>query len=306
MNFRDKEKSRATDIIENVIRAKGNGLYGNKHYPFMLQDGQFNLWDGIREDALHYFNKYNIAWWRSGEEKLPTGHILSSQVACVNHLYWLRSRKNAALAIIKGIIPDVVDVGIIDEGYIGFEVIGAKNYLGEKSHSRGANATAVDAAMIAKTTEQNILIFIEWKYTEIYGGKTKYKPARADIYDRIIDEKGSPIRIENKEAVYFEPYYQLMRQMLLAWKMVQAGDYDCDDFIHLHVIPSGNVELLKTNRSPYLPGNNLTDAWKSALRNPEKYKIIDPKELLDPIKNIQDTKSILRYLAGRYWEQIST
>ena len=81
MNFKDSEKRRAPDIIENVIGGKGNGLYANRRYPFVLQDRIQNLWDQIRNEAIDYFERYNIVWWSDDDRNIPTGHVLSSQVA---------------------------------------------------------------------------------------------------------------------------------------------------------------------------------------------------------------------------------
>ena len=44
---------------------------------------------GIREDAIAYFRSNHIPWWKGAADE-PTGHVLSSQIACVNHLYLLR------------------------------------------------------------------------------------------------------------------------------------------------------------------------------------------------------------------------
>jgi len=55
MSYRDSEKAKAQRILNDSIRAKGNGRFGGKRYGFVLEQGELNLWDGIREDALHYF-----------------------------------------------------------------------------------------------------------------------------------------------------------------------------------------------------------------------------------------------------------
>jgi hypothetical protein len=302
MNYRDNEKTRTQKILNAVIRARGNGQFGKKRYEFVLDQGELNLWDGIREDALDYFKKYNIAWWRGGPENIPTGHLFSSQVACLNHLYWLRTRKDAALAMARGLHSDVDDVEIIDGGYIAFEVVGEKNYLCERSHGRGANATAFDAVMIAKKKNgNNLLIAIEWKYTEKYNQNFLYKPARAKIYDQHLDDPDGPLKVDKNEALYYEPHYQLMRQALLSWKMVQAREHSVDEYLHVHVIPNGNKELLDVNTSPLLNGSSLHEAWQSVLKDPGTYNIIDPQDLLAPVMKLPETKSIFTYLKDRYW-----
>lgn len=302
MNYRDSEKARSQEILNKIIRAKGNGYFSGRRYEFVLDQGELNLWDGIREDALDYFKKNSIAWWKGGPENIPTGHLFSSQIACLNHLYWLRKRKDAVLAVVKELHSEVYDIEIMDDGYIEFEVIGKKNYLGERSHSRGANATAFDSVVIAKKNKgNNLLIVIEWKYTEKYNGKNLYKKERAKIYDRFFDDSSCPIKVKEKKSLCYEPYYQLMRQTLLSWKMTKAQEYGCDEYIHIHVIPKENKELLDVNTSPLLKGIGLEEAWKSVLKNPRRYNVISPKNLLAPVINLPETKSIITYLDKRYW-----
>ena len=62
----------------------------NGHWAW-LAVAALNLWAGIREDALGYFEANRISWWKGAQDR-PTGHLLSSQIACVNQLYPLRQR----------------------------------------------------------------------------------------------------------------------------------------------------------------------------------------------------------------------
>ena len=74
-----------------------------------------------------------------------------------------------------------------------------------------------------KNTGSNILVLIEWKYTEEYREENKYIPERYNIYNKLLQEYDSPIVTEDYESLYYEPFYQLMRQTLLGWKMAQLG-----------------------------------------------------------------------------------
>lgn len=237
-----------------------------------------------------------------GKHNLPSGHLLSSQVSCVNHLFWLRTDQEAASQILNSVSEKFVSAEIVDDGYVEFEVIGERNYLGERSHSRGANATSIDAVMIGKQDSgEKILVMIEWKYTESYRvGESKYIPAREEIYDPLLLEEDCPIKVSNPEILYYEPFYQLMRQAILGWKMVQAGEYGCTDYLHVHVIPAGNKELLKTVTSPGLSGYDLSTAWKGILEKPEKYLVITPENLIWSQQNREDLP-IISYLKQRYW-----
>ena len=289
---------------DELFRDPGAGLFFKKEREFVLQDATLNLWAGIRDDAIEYFKENSIAWWMGDENTEPTGHLLSSQVACLNHLYFVRQRKDAATAILKNICEGIDQAVPFDNGFVAFEVIGDDNYLNERSHTRGANATSVDAVMVGKKKPgSKVLFFIEWKYTEEYREEDKYIPARYEIYDPLLEDPDSPIDVEDYSSLYYEPFYQLMRQALLGWKMVQHREYHCDEFIHLHVIPEDNVEMMARVTSPGLRsrGDNISDVWKSVLRDPSRYMTITQEEFLRPACGCPDTHSIAAYLEKRYW-----
>lgn len=301
MNYRDQEKKRIIALRNEIFRDAGGGTYKGKQYPFVLENPTLNLWDGIREDCYRYFEDNKITWW-GGEKEGVTGHLLSSQVACLNHLYPVRQRKDLATAILKTLRKDISSAVRMDSGFVEFEVVGHENYLGERSHSRGINATSIDAVMVGKKKSgANILVLIEWKYTEEYGSNDLYIPARAKIYDPLLAEKGCPILAEPTRDLYYEPFYQLMRQTLLGWLMVKIGEYGCDEFIHVHVIPEENTKLLETVTAPYLTGTSMSDAWKHLLTHPDAYSVISPDVFMQPIETCADSHSILCYLAKRYW-----
>jgi len=304
MSYREDQRRKATAMRDALFRDPGAGYFFKKERDFVLQDATLNLWAGIREDAIEYFKENSIAWWMGDENTEPTGHLLSSQVACLNHLYFVRQRKDAATAILKNICAGIDQAVTVDNGFVEFEVIGNRNHLNERSHTRGANATSVDAVMVGeKKPGSNILFLIEWKYTEEYREENKYIPARYEIYNPLLEEEHSPILVEDFSSLYYEPFYQLMRQTLLGWRMVQRRDYQCDEWIHLHVIPEDNAEMRERITSPGLRsrGDNISDVWKSVLREPTRYMTITPEEFLRPAWGCPDTHSIAAYLEKRYW-----
>ncbi len=305
MSYREGERKKATAIRDALFRDPGAGIFFSKEREFVLQDATLNLWAGIRDDAMEYFKRNTIAWWMGDENSEPTGHLLSSQVACINHLYFARQRKDIATSILKNLSEKIVEAMPVDDGYVEFEVIGAHNHLNEKSHTRGANSTSVDAVMVGKKNSgSNILILIEWKYTEEYRKEDKYIPERYNVYNKLLVEENCPIVSEDYSSLYYEPFYQLMRQTLLGWKMVQHGEYQCDEYIHLHVIPEGNVELRDRITSPNLrsKGDNLSHVWKLVLREPFRYIVVTPEEFIKPTIDCPDTRSIVAYLEKRYWK----
>ena len=57
---------------------------------FVLLNGEKNIFKPIRKEVIEYFSKNKISWWGGSK---PTGHVLSSQIACVNHLESLGYRE---------------------------------------------------------------------------------------------------------------------------------------------------------------------------------------------------------------------
>jgi hypothetical protein len=311
--YREKEREKSITLLGRIFNDTGGGTFANGHnYPFVLQNHDLNLWAGIRDNALAYFKNNHIPWWMS-TPKIPTGHLLSSQIACVNHLYCLRDQKELAAKVLQNIDNRIIGAEAItypdiDTGYVAFEIVGKENYLGERQHTRGANATSVDAIMIGKKTDgRNILALIEWKYTEYYEyEKSLYIPARYEIYNPLLADKESPFKSVTREdkpfePLYYEPFYELMRQTLLGWKIIEANEYNCNEYIHLYIVPDENVELLLKNTSPSLKRNTINEIWQDVLKAPSRFKIISPKKFLEPLKNEPKTNALLDYLEDRYW-----
>ena len=304
MNYREKQRQRSIKIRDELFRDPGDGLYRNIKREFVLSKPDLNLWTGMREDALDYYKKNKISWWDAGDE--PPGHLLSSQIACANHLYFLRQREDAVTSVLKNINNKIQKAIKIDTGFVEFEKVGSKRLGKEKQLTRGANCTSIDALMIGENIYgKRILFLIEWKYTELYGSESKSKGKSGEIrlkaYEELLHSDGCPINAKNIKDLYYEPFYQLMRQTLLGWEMVKRKEYKVDDWLHLHVIPNENKELKNTITSPCLKGKNMEEAWKGVLIDPNKYISIDPEELISPIKDCLDTKSLLTYLEKRYW-----
>lgn len=302
MSYREDQRRRAVSTRDALFKDPGTGLFFGKQRDFVLKDPSLNLWAGIRDDAKHYFSTNRIAWWK-GTEADPTGHLLSSQVACVNHLYFLRQRKDIATAVLKQIEPTIFEALPIGEGYVEFEYIGSRQYLKEPAFTRGSNCTSVDAAMLGSTTnKQRILFLIEWKYTESYNPEDLYITRRANVYDPLIFSNGGPfIAGITERALYYDPFYQMMRQTLLAWQFEKHREMDCAQCVNVHVIPKENKDLKETITSPGLQGRNIHEAWRKVLKSPEKYVSTDPCDLLKDARELPDTKSWLNYLKARYW-----
>ena len=296
---------------------KGNGYFMGKPRHFVLKDGMNNLYEPIRNDVIRYFKDNKISWW--GGDK-PSGHTLSSQIACLNHLFAIMGDKEAVLAMLNGVRDEFKEVLSVQcdaaPQYIGFEVVSEEDPLNEKTSTRGSNCTSVDAFIYAKHKDDSIwLIPIEWKYTEHYANLDKSNE------DRQGEEKGSngkgQERVRRYSALtdaslqlksldsyygsiyYQEPFYQLMRQTLWAENVVKLKEekLKADNYMHIHVTPSANKDLLDKKYS--VSGMGMEETWRSMLTNQSKYIIVDPQKLLEPIKD--KYPELVSYLKKRYW-----
>jgi hypothetical protein len=269
--------------------------------------GGASLYPPFREGVLKYYKDYCITWW--GGSDGPTDSPISSQVACINHLEPARLNHEVAIQLARKHIRDAAEVLPIEGGFLAYEWVGTKSYLKERGwspKSRGKNITSVDALMVVKRRDGQVsLIVIEWKYTECYSGKclsiSDKGTKRVEIYRSLLEEPECPIRVGDYERLFFDPYYQLMRQTLLAWQMIKHRELGATDWVHVHVAPRANVQLLEIITSPRLTGfRTMEGAWKSVLVEPGKYRLVSPHEALPSIESNNDMDRWLTWLAERY------
>lgn len=306
MNYKEIQRKKQEEKRDIIFRDGGKGQFKGKEREFVLSIPELNLWEGIREDAIEYFKNNKITWWESGNT--PSGHLLSSQIACLNHLYYIRHRKEIATAILQNMFSGIKKALILDDGFVEFEKTGKTPLGKEKSCQRGANCTSIDAMMLGETTEgRRILFIIEWKYTESYNGENLAEgesgQTRKDAYEALVNLPNSPIKPQYYYDLFYEPFYQMMRQTLFAWQIVNNREYNADEYIHIDVIPKDNLELRNKITSKNLQplGNNISDVWRNVINDPTKYIMTDPESFLSPVAKLADTKSFIRYLEKRYW-----
>lgn len=180
MSYKSKQRARGEQLIQSGFfdTDMGWSIFRKKLYSFVLQDGRNNLHPDIRTDALSYFLQNKIVWWPGSYG--PTGHVLSSQIACLNHLFPIRQNKDQVLNLLQSVTDDFIEVFPIAEnipGYIQFEAVGGDvNFLNEGKNTRGSQCTSVDAFVYAlHRNGKRFLIPIEWKYVEAYDNGDKQK-----------------------------------------------------------------------------------------------------------------------------------
>jgi len=329
MGYKEKQCEKQQNLIskKNLFDgAEANGKYRGKKREFILKNGKFNIYKSIRDndDVIKYYKNNGIQWWGG---KKPSGHVLSSQIACINHLFPIRTNHDLLLCILNKAtnknfkellpIPEWLDKKEENPHYVAFEAISKNDHLNEGNLSRGSNCTSVDALMIAKNNEGVWLIPIEWKYTERYANEDKstedrkgeHKGTNSVGLERLrryqgLIQKSEQLNKKYKDyqgTIYFqEPFYQLMRQTL--WTDLSLKDFGATKFLHLHIVPEANKELLnhKFKRFPEF-AKGMVENWRSLLKEPDLYLCKDPKTIFESIKD--SYPDLFNYLNERYWKE---
>lgn len=330
--YQELQRTKAEILIKTgnpvFYGAKSGKFFMTKNRDFVLLDSQKNIFAPIYKDVIEYFRNNDISWWGG---KNPTGHVLSSQIACINHLFQIRNDKSAVMTVLKNVSSDFEDVFQINTdtdlpAYIQFEAVSDNDYLNEGQPTRGTNCTSIDALIYAKHKNgKKWLIPIEWKYTEYYnnadksiedsnrkspnyrkGNEAKGKE-RLERYcyhknGSLIDSSGylKKMPVYRNSVYFFEPFYQLMRQTLWAEQMIKNKNKEtlkADNFVHLHIIPEKNSDLLKKVYKCY--GLDMEKTWRKLIKDQSKYLILSPESFLKGIDS-KKYKDLLVYLKTRY------
>ncbi len=234
MTYKDLQCQRVETLIHQTDVFDGDPGEDHKcirKYDYMLRDGQNNLFKPYRAEMISYMANNGAAWWGGGG---PPVNPLSSQAACLNHLFPFREDAEAVLAIARKISPDIVAVLPIETdryapAYIQFEAVSDEDHLNEGCVTRGSNCTSLDALIYAVHKDgRKLLLPIEWKYTEVYGDENKAEgtsgQTRKGRYDGLMKQSRQLLAAPKEPSVYyFEPFYQLMRQTLWAEQMIAHG-----------------------------------------------------------------------------------
>lgn len=218
--------------------------------------------DPVHADAIRDFFRYSddegaqeIGW------HTRSNHGASSQACCVNFLFpmardpALLSRWVDHVMGIEGVEVQPIDRRCAEDWYLTFEWFPAVDYLNEANsrgaRTRGANSTSVDAALRYVHEGKSNLLLVEWKYTEAYGSKRTASHERGDEtrerrYANLWRRPHGPVRIDAPVRLsdfFLDPWYQLLRQQMLAYHCEVDPLGDFDRVTVLHVSPSDNTGL---------------------------------------------------------------
>ncbi|GAI95287.1 unnamed protein product [marine sediment metagenome] len=145
--------------------------------------------------------------------------------------------------------------------YLAFEWIGVCDYLGEtrrkgSERTRGANFTSADFIFRFRRKDGKIQIVLgEWKYTEEYRRLDKGIEVRKQNYHLAFSRHGGVFERCSEDlykALFFAPFYQLMRLQLLAQEMEYGREMEADVVSVLYICPEANKEFRERVTSPKL------------------------------------------------------
>lgn len=276
------------DQADYFARSKIAAGFGGSAWRLEGRGG--NLVPDIREAAEAYFRDKRITWHRHAN------HGLSSQVCCLNFLMPLATRPDVLSQIIGHALgmepPKMLPVESGPNGedwYVGFEWTGKQDYLGEwpkgGTATRGANATSADAVVRFNGDAGVETLLIEWKFTEAYGapladrrsadGVSGGNLTRDARYAQKSFAPAGPIRADlglELKDFFWEPFYQLLRQQILASAMQTAREDGADRVRVLHVSPAENGALHKV-AAPALRrfGTDAFEAFSAVLVEPSTF-----------------------------------
>ncbi len=293
---------------------------GHKGKDYRLATRELNLAPAIRGQAEDYFKAHKIVWHRHAN------HGLSSQVCCLNFLMPLAERP-AMLARLVGKAlgtapPEMLPVETGPHGrlwYVGFEWIGREDYLGEhgsKAPTRGANVTSADAVVRFRLQGRLQTLLIEWKYTEAYGGALsggeRSAETRTARYRDGLTAPNGPLKANLDlplTAFFYEPFYQLLRQQMLAWRMQVAQEDGAERVQVLHISSAANTALHAVTSPTLRERFGATDAFKvfrDLLDQPHDLIEARTETLFAPLLHDTDAGTWGEYLRERYTFVTST
>lgn len=300
--------------IQNV-KGKIVKVVENKPYILKPENSVLNLAPFIRVTVQNYFKENGITWWREQEDGYtPPGHILSSQVNCVNHLFALRNDLEALKIIVENAtdlkVEKILRSPLDKDGYLTFEfTCENKRLLKERGSTRGSNCTSIDALLYVLTKDgKKVLVPIEWKYTEHYSERRIV--TKKNDFHSVIEQKmntrylplitaSSNIKYPTKDYVdlFVEPYYEFMRQTLLVEQIIankgkEGITIEADDYRHLIICPKNNKSTTE----------NMWAFKRGALKDDSKLQCLTPQQLLEPLESNKQYNFIFDYLKQRYWE----
>lgn len=94
-----------------------------------------------------------------------------------------------------------------------------------------------------------------------------------------------------------------MRQTLWAEQVINNKSSEkikADIFVHVHVVPSQNKELLDNGFSREKEKDGMKKSWENQLLDKDMYRLVDPKLIVETIAKDGKYGDLVGYLRERY------
>ncbi len=335
-SFEQQEILRQVDFKRRHWKDLGDGTFSKRPtytYPHILPTGHERLafYEPLADAIQSYAAENEIA---IHSEVL---NLKSSQAACFNFLFPLRLDLGLANAALRPLLSGLHEVMGIEFEYTGPP--GITEWLGEpRGGKRGQNRTSIDAAIFWKDRNKHRwATLIEWKYTERTFGHcsafttgSKAEKAQCRSVNAAKDE--SPGRScllttggDRRSRRYWEhietagislagflnvqgcpfqgPFYQLLRQFLVAAYLRQVGEVDEAEVVSmgftrntaLHAVPRQLRSLGDGARA------DIVYIWNTVLRGVPPMREWTVEQLMAQVDQIEGIDLGWRnYLRERY------
>lgn len=282
---------------------------GHEDSPYRLHSKDLNLAPAIRDRGFEYFKDHSIVWHRHAN------HGLSSQVCCLNFLMPLANQPDLLAAFVGHVLkinpPKMLPIDEANGALVGFEWVGKSSFLNETrgtaNPTRGANATSADAILRFEHEGRTEALLVEWKYTESYGAPLDPdgNETRINRYRDIAFAPNGPIRDDLSlvvEDFFWEPFYQLLRQQMLAFQMQKHRETGAERVRVLHIAPAANKALLKIT-APKLRDPDVDTAFaafKKTLVDPSAFISVATEQAFTPLLADPRASEWAGYIRKRY------
>ena len=170
--------------------------------------------------------------------------------------------------------------------------------------------------MFERVDGKRQIVLIEWKYTESYSTASlkvaKSGTDRTVTYEDMFRADDCPLDkslLPSFESLFYEPFYQFMRQQFLAHKMECAHEKGADIVSVLHVSPACNADFRNVTSPELAPlGDTATSIWKRLVRPSDRFVSVSTEELFGCLsaQDIPRLGAWLEYIHARYpWVQVN-
>jgi hypothetical protein len=181
---------------------------------------------------------------------------------------------------------------------VEFEWVGWRAPLEGGPITRGANQTSIDALLVARTQTGHRAYLFEWKYCEEYlhpedksqGSSGDTRRAR---YEHLYASPSSSFNGDIPfQQMLYDPFFQLMRQMLVGDRMLTEGVTEALRVNDMRVIvacPTANLDYRRV--VPTTPigrrlreGATVRDAMRASLKEPRRFEVVAQDELVKQLR----------------------